>query len=373
MITSLTLDNFKCFEHFYMPLRPLTLIVGTNGAGKSSIIQSMLLLRQSCLDKDVDWRENLVINSGLVELDSASDILYASVEGKEARIYIEIENDDADSISFSINPETVDNVSQVSCEGDLDKAKKEWPLFDTSFVYLYADRVQPHAKYVKSISRLDSRLGDKTANNAVFRFAQAINTNENIAINSLRHKHAIDNSVYRNVGAWINDLMGSDIDVTAEEVEKGKEAKYVYSVTNKENESKNLSPLNMPFGQSYVLPLVLAVLTAPKNSMVLIENPESHLHPSAQGRLGEFIALAAAAGIQIIAETHSDHLMNGVRVACHNHVISNEEIEMDMICVDKNGVEHFRQPIELDENGYVMNWEPGFFDEWEEALKRMIP
>lgn len=251
MITSLTLDNFKCFEHFYMPLRPLTLIVGTNGAGKSSIIQSMLLLRQSCLDKDVDWRENLVINSGLVELDSASDILYASVEGKEARIYIEIENDDADSISFSINPETVDNVSQVSCEGDLDKAKKEWPLFDSSFVYLYADRVQPHAKYVKSISRLDSRLGDKTANNAVFRFAQAINTNENIAINSLRHKHAIDNSVYRNVGAWINDLMGSDIDVTAEEVEKGKEAKYVYSVTNKENESKNLSPLNMPFGQSY--------------------------------------------------------------------------------------------------------------------------
>ena len=43
MITSVTLDNFKCFEHFYIPLRKMTLIAGVNGAGKSSVIQSLLL------------------------------------------------------------------------------------------------------------------------------------------------------------------------------------------------------------------------------------------------------------------------------------------------------------------------------------------
>ena len=63
----------------------------------------------------------------------------------------------------------------------------------------------------------------------------------------------------------------------------------------------------MPFGHSYVLPIILAVLTAPKNSIIFIENPESHLHPSAQRRVGEFLAHAAEAGIQIIIESHSDH------------------------------------------------------------------
>lgn len=373
MITSVILDNFKCFEHLYIPLRKLTLIAGVNGAGKSSVIQSLLLLRQSCLDKDTDWKQALVINSGLVELEDASQLLYAGADGSSPKIHIEVEDDETDAIAFDMGASSTNNVAKVSYTGDLDKAKQNWPLFSGDFVYLYADRKRPLPKYIKETSRLDSRLGDKSANNAAFRLAQAVNKNEQLEIKELKHQEATDLTVARNVNAWINYVMGSSIGVTAEETEKDKEAKLVYSVRNKLGEELQLSPLNMPFGNSYVLPIVLAVLTAPVGSMILIENPESHLHPSAQIRLGELLSRAAKAGVQIVVETHSDHLMNGIRIACHQGLIDNNDIEMDLIGVEQDGVTHNRQNISLDKEGYVENWVPGFFDEWETALKSLIP
>lgn len=373
MITSVTLDNFKCFEHFYIPLRKLTLIAGVNGAGKSSVIQSLLLLRQSCLDKDTDWKQALVLGSRLVDLQNASQVLYAGADSSYPFIHIEVENDDIDTIAFDMDGISSDNTSKISYEGDLDKAKQTWSLFRDDFVYLYADRKHPQTKYIKETSRLDSRLGDKSANNAAFRLAQAINTNEQLVIKELKHVGTSDLTIARNVNAWINYVMGSSVGVTAEETEKDKEVKLVYSVRNKQGEELQLSPLNMPFGNSYVLPIVLAVLTAPDDSMILIENPESHLHPSAQIRLGELLSRAANAGVQIVVETHSDHLMNGIRMACHQGLIGNDDIEMDLIGVEQDGVTHSRQNVSLDSDGYVENWIPGFFDEWEAALKSLIP
>ncbi len=355
-----------------MPLCKLTLIAGVNGAGKSSIIQSLLLLRQSCLDKDTDWKQALVINSGLVDFEDASQVLYAGADAKYPFIHIEVENDDTDTIAFDMEGVSTDNVAKISYEGDLDNAKLNWPLFRDDFVYLYADRKHPQRKYIWETRRLDSRLGDKTANNAAFRLAKAINRNEQLAIKELKHADTKDYSVARNVNAWINYIMGSSIGVTAEETEKDKEVKLVYTVRNKQDEELQLSPLNMPFGNSYILPIALAVLTAPEGSMILIENPESHLHPSAQIRLGELLSRAANAGVQIVVETHSDHLMNGIRIACHNGLIGNDDIEMDLIGVEEDGVTHSRQNVSLDSNGYVESWIPGFFDEWETALKSLV-
>ena len=373
MIDSISLENFKCFGHLYMPLKPLTLIAGINGAGKSSIIQALLLLRQSFKDKDTDWSEHVLINGSLVELDKAEDLLFADAQGDNPEVRIEIESNN-EVWTFSITPETIDDRASVSVHGNLHEAKQKLSLLQDDFVYLYADRLQPRAKYQARAKALqDSRLGDKSADNAVFRFAKAINSNEQISISSLRHPDAKDDSVFRNTTAWINYIMGCNMDVKAEETEKDKEAKYIYSISNKDGEQKTLSPLNVPFGSNYLLPIVLAVLTAPSGSMILIENPESHLHPKAQGRVGELLARCAQSGVQIIVETHSDHLMNGIRYACHEGWISNDKLEMDLIGIDNDGLTHIRRHIDINNEGYVENWIPGFFDEWEDALKRLLP
>lgn len=374
MLTQITLDRFKCFNHLYMPLKPLTLIAGVNGAGKSSVIQALLMLVQSCRDKDYDWNSNVVINGDLTDLDNARFLMYNSAEAGKSTVDVTVENDDDQQISFSITPKQTDRVAPCVTEGNLKGAKEQWPLFADSFVYLYADRDRPRGKYIARSSRMDSRLGDITANSAAFLLAREINANKSISIEGLKCQEAKDASVLRNVSAWISYIMGETVEVTAKETEKDKEARFEYTITNKDGEGQVLSPLNMPFGHSYILPIVLAVLTAPKDSLIMIENPESHLHPSAQTRMGEFLSRAANEGIQIIIETHSDHLMNGIRLACRHKIISPDKIEMDLIGRESpDSKEHTRFHIKLNDDGTVVSWIPGFFDEWEEALKAFIP
>lgn len=374
MLTQITLDRFKCFNHLYMPLKPLTLIAGVNGAGKSSVIQALLMLVQSCRDKDYDWKNHVVINGDLTDLDNARFLMYNGAGANKTTVDVTVENDDEEQISFAIMPKQTDRVAPCVTEGNLEEAKGKWPLFADSMVYLYADRDRPRGKYIARTSRLDSRLGDITANNAAFLLAREINDNKSIVVEKLKRPEAKDASVLRNVSAWISYIMDEAVEVTAKETEKDKEARFEYTITNKDGEGQVLSPLNMPFGHSYILPIVLAVLTAPKDSLIMIENPESHLHPSAQRRMGEFLSRAANEDIQIIIETHSDHLMNGIRIACRHKIITPDKIEMDLIgreAIDSK--EHTRFPVKLREDGTVESWIPGFFDEWEEALKQFIP
>jgi predicted ATPase len=84
-------------------------------------------------------------------------------------------------------------------------------------------------------------------------------------------------------------------------------------------------PTNMGFGVSYALPIVLGALTAANGGLIIIENPEAHLHPAGQSQMGIFLARMASAGVQVIAETHSDHVLNGVRRAIGEGVLSSED------------------------------------------------
>ncbi|WP_071819731.1 AAA family ATPase [Enterobacter kobei] len=61
-----------------------------------------------------------------------------------------------------------------------------------------------------------------------------------------------------------------------------------------------------------------------KNDVILIENPEAHIHPTGQTKLGYLCAIAAKAGIQLIIESHSDHFFNGVRLALKDGIVKNK-------------------------------------------------
>ncbi|WDZ73574.1 AAA family ATPase [Vibrio harveyi] len=83
----------------------------------------------------------------------------------------------------------------------------------------------------------------------------------------------------------------------------------------------------------------MALLYTRKGGLVIIENPEYHLHPKGQSYLGRLIALTAEAGVQVIVETHSDHLINGMRlmprlgkVDCNNIKIYQVEADVAEQC-----------------------------------------
>jgi predicted ATPase len=134
-------------------------------------------------------------------------------------------------------------------------------------------------------------------------------------------------------------------------------------------EPEFLRPSNVGFGVSVALPIILIGLLADRNSTLIIENPEAHLHPSAQSLIGEFLARVATSGAQIFVETHSDHLVNGIRVALSNGIIAVSDLRFFAFAkTDKYG-SHRVTPVLLDENGEFRTRPDTFFDQADKDLK----
>jgi predicted ATPase len=130
---------------------------------------------------------------------------------------------------------------------------------------------------------------------------------------------------------------------------------------------------NVGFGISYTLPVVVAVLAARPGDLILLEAPEAHLHPRGQSRLGQLLARAASGGVQVIAETHSDHVINGVRVAVHDGLIPPEMAGFLYFHWDPNAEEGTPvvRRVLVDSDGRLEDWPEGFFDQIENDLSNL--
>ena len=126
---------------------------------------------------------------------------------------------------------------------------------------------------------------------------------------------------------------------------------------------------NVGFGLSYVLP-VLAGLLVPRGNLCLIENPEAHLHPRGQARIAELAVRAAVAGVQVIVETHSDHFLDGVRVAVREGLIRPEETAVHYF--EREGGKSVVTTPEIDADGRLSHWPKGFFDQHDDSLARLL-
>ena len=130
-------------------------------------------------------------------------------------------------------------------------------------------------------------------------------------------------------------------------------------------------PVNVGFGILYVLPLIVELLISGEDSLLLIENPESHLHPKGQTMIARLISLAANHGCQIICESHSDHIINGVRVAIKNGQISNEKVGVSFFSKNKDQ-ETKVDNIYVDEKGNLSDYPAGLLDEWGILMMELI-
>ena len=133
--------------------------------------------------------------------------------------------------------------------------------------------------------------------------------------------------------------------------------------------SKRHRATNVGFGLSYVLPVVVALLSEP-GTLCLIENPESHLHPRGQTKLAELASRASKAGVQIFVETHSDHFMDGVRIAVRDGIIQPEEATFHFF--EREGTKSVITSPEIDADGRLSRWPTGFFDQHEMNLVRLL-
>jgi predicted ATPase len=116
------------------------------------------------------------------------------------------------------------------------------------------------------------------------------------------------------------------------------------------------------------LPIIVAGLVV-KDGILIVENPEAHLHPASQSKLGRFLGRVAGCGAQVIVETHSDHVLNGIRLAA----VEEGSVQVRDVVVHYFDHTAGNPPVAIDltEKGGMSEWPAGFFDQLEEDLRRL--
>ena len=125
-------------------------------------------------------------------------------------------------------------------------------------------------------------------------------------------------------------------------------------------------------GISFIAELLIVCLAAKKDDLIIIENPEIHLHPSAQAAIMDFLAMIAVNGdSQIMVESHSDHLFNGIRRLLHDKKLKIEDVSVYNFKRDGRGITA-AQEVKLSQTGGIKEYIPGMFDQFDEDLDAIL-
>ena len=159
---------------------------------------------------------------------------------------------------------------------------------------------------------------------------------------------------------------GASIDVLGKEKEN---SVLQLTLCNNTNCDKKVKAINFGFGYSYILSIIITSLIAQPGYTVFIENPEAHLHPRAQSRLTELLCKLAESGVQVFVETHSEHVINSVRLCSlkDNFSLTNEDVSMYFFSEDFKS-----EKLIMDKEAQISNWPDGFFDQQEKDLSQIL-
>ena len=125
--------------------------------------------------------------------------------------------------------------------------------------------------------------------------------------------------------------------------------------------------VHVGFGLTQVFPIIVAALSRTEGDLLLIENPEVHLHPAGQAMMGCFLAEVAAAGVQVLIETHSDHILNGIRRAVKAGLLAPEDLAIHFFRDRDSEGEQVISPT-IDRAGNIDVWPKGFFDQFDKDM-----
>lgn len=413
MLTKFRLRNFRCFEDTgEMDLRPLTLFVGPNSSGKSSILHLLLALKQTVESRDINTA--FVPNDNWVRLGAYHDFIYRHDFQRELEVELEfvrplsphfrespikmcirwryikkttqirleesqLETDEGREIQrifwdnnskrhkayvkppYPDRPEWQGEVEPLSFYDFRPKfrRKKEAPQFpfETAgkflvrhflfgrLLYLGPLREYPQRSYVIS-GQAPPDVGVRGERSAeVLWFATR--TKE-------RRRQMLEQ-----VNRWVKEF-GIAEEVRLQRLGKSNQYQVLF-VDPATGTLVNIADVG--FGSSQLLPIIVQGFYAPPGSILLIEQPEIHLHPKAQAALGDLlIAIAQQGDRQIIVETHSEHVLARIQRRIAEQKLSREQVAIYYFHPALQGTQVKR--IELDEYGqFVKPLPEGFFEE----------
>lgn len=433
MLTQIKLKNFKIFkEETMFPLAKINLLTGINGRGKSSLLQSLLLMRQS-IEFD-DYTENIILNGNILELGNYEDVknkeismdnyvyFYFSFNFYGVNIDFDIFSSDLDSKNLNIKQLKIYSSENIIKEGKNNYNKIEYEKLDDnkhSINYYTSDNLTyniPNPAEGYRLRRLipsmfspnmyvsinsskggmmtpinyltnllflphyisANRIGSKNfyvKNNTNFRFidksgvltADMMAKKQSDLVNEKLYLGNSSLTVLDQVGEWLSRILDiPNISILIDD----KSNDFIITLKFRIG-TKEFKPSNVGFGYSYILPIIVSGLIAQEGEILIVENPEAHLHPRAQSRLTEFLAKVASCGVQVFVESHSEHILHGLQIAVKSKEIelTNEDVSVLYFHEKENG--YFTQ-IPIKPNGKIEKWVEGFFDQAEKDLDTIL-
>lgn len=362
MINKMQLEHFKCFDQVGIELKNVNILTGFNGMGKSTILQALLLLKQS--KKSLQTEQKLLLNGELTQLGIGRDVL-CELSEQDEEIVFEIEEDT--NCRFCFRYEAYSDMLEMK------QSIKKFPYFMDKgrCVYLSSFRIQPTELYdITNKENLDEK---NFGIDGLYTLQFLKEYGQREILDELAEvTEKCPNTLYAQVKHWMGGIApGVEISINVDNQKKI--ADLGYSFVEGANRTNVYKCVNVGFGITYVLPVVIALLSAQKGDLIIIENPEAHIHPTGQRRLGELIAKAGEAGIQVIVETHSDHIVNGIRIAVKNKILKKANVNLFYFYKDEEDEFHHKyvMPAILD-NGRLDKMPKGFCDEWDNALLDLL-
>ncbi|MFV8332083.1 AAA family ATPase [Flavobacterium sp. GSP14] len=333
MINNITLKAFKSFLYRELDLQNLTILTGLNSSGKSSIIQSLLIL-----DKAFKNEKNLLLDGHGTESDLKNKNSKESIE-----LGIEIDN-----VGYSIefpNNKKIFNANLFP---------KVW--------HISANRFGPQLSIPISNNEESKNMIGKNGENVLqcIRYYDSINP---VSLDeSIKHPDATSFTLLENIRTWLK-VISPNVDFNYEVIDISDSSYATYD---------GFRATNVGYGLSYILPVIttLLVSTFEKNNLVIIENPEAHLHPKGQTELAKLICLCAKLGTQVVVETHSDHIFTGVRLFAKENDFARKTL-IHWFELDENRNTDVTT-IFVDNDGRVNEWPIGFFDQFELNHSKLI-
>lgn len=337
MINEIEIKNFKSISNLNYKCKYLNLITGTNSSGKSTFLQALLLIKQNS-------SSNIGLNGEIVSVGDFRDVKNFNISSKKISIeancdqkpyYLIFDEDGVEKNNLNQDAGIQCKITYLSCNriGAEDTYKKN---------YSSNKSVGINGEY--TIFCLDKYSDQKLEESLV--------------------KNTEDLTLISQVNYWLSYIL--DATVSTEDITGTDYVKCFYNVNN----TRAVRPKNVGAGLSYLISVLVMCLLSENNDVLIIENPEIHLHPKAQSKVCDFLYFISCANRQIFIETHSDHIFNGIRAGIANSTMSSEKISVNFFNVKDNCTKN--TVITFGKRGKIENYVEGLFDQFNIDLDRML-
>jgi predicted ATPase len=351
----------------------LTVLTGVNSSGKSSVLQTLLLLRQSYKKGRLDV--GLDLNRPLYNIGKGYDALSRNTDNDIISFAIEVDVSEKCEWKFDLTGKWEDTFIPLTDKVSIPSKVRQMSLFTDKFQYLSASRwanrsLYPMDTYAVETEKqlsLENGQGELVAH---FLHNYGNHRDFDIQLDNVLHPKCSSKKLLAQTIVWENEISPRVI-MTVEKRADDIAVEYGYAGTENSSPIKGIRAENIGFGLSYSLPVIVALLSAAPGSLLIIENPEAHLHPRGQSKMAELLAMAAQSGAQVVIETHSDHIFNGVRKAIATKKIDNDNVKIHFFEQNEDNISQSTE-IQLSEKGRILNYKKGLFDQFDDDLDELL-